>query len=189
MDRDTELMMRFRDGDKEAFRVLFQNNHRRLYQFCWRFLGNAQEAEDAVQETFIRVYSAGASYRPRARFTTWLYTIARNLCLNRLTKIQRENKDPDQEHGPQAPLIERLPSEAHGPEQQLEEKELSRVVERAVHNLPDTLRMAVILRRYQELSYEDIAEILECSVTAVKLRLHRAKALLTAELAVYMGND
>ncbi len=183
MDPDTQHMIAFQKGDKDAFQILFQHNHCRLFQFCFRLLGNGPEAEDAVQEVFLRVYHAAASYEPRARFSTWLYTIARNLCLNRINKIKRENLNPDWNRSGKASLLERIPSAASGPDHQYEQDELSREVAKAVHNLPDTLRMAVILRRYQELSYEEIAEILECTVTAVKLRLHRAKALLAQELA------
>ena len=187
LDPDTRLMVRFRKGDKDAFKALFEKYNRPVFQFCFRFLGNSHDAEDITQDTFIQVFQAAPQYEPRSKFSTWLYTIAKNLCLNRLRAGRRETPDntcatQDEES---SRLKDKLNSGNPGPDRQLEQKELSKIVQEAVQALPESIRLPLILRRYQDLSYNEIAAIMEISVTAVKLRLHRAKSMLASKLSSY----
>jgi RNA polymerase sigma-70 factor (ECF subfamily) len=191
MDPDTQRMLRFQKGERAAFEMLFEKYHRPILNFCFRFLGNTHDAEDTAQDTFIQVYQAAPRYQPLTKFSTWLYTIAKNLCLNKLRKGQNPGLE---EINPPMDDLDRDPAEAivsdyPGPDQELEQKELSEIVQKAVLDLPLSMRLPLILRRYQELSYEEIAQILGCSVTAVKLRLHRAKGILAQRLGPYIKPD
>lgn len=181
IDPDAERMVRFQQGDRAAFEVLFEKYHPPLLRFAYRFLINQADAEEVVQETFLQVYQAAPNYQPLARFSTWLYTIAKNRCLNRLRAGGDESFGEDL--FPEG--IEIIPSGDPPPDRELERREISHLVQRAIGELPPSLRLPLILRRYEELSYEEIAEIAGCTVTAVKLRLHRAKLLLAKELAPY----
>jgi RNA polymerase sigma-70 factor, ECF subfamily len=188
MDPDAKLMVRFRDGDRAAFEALFEKYHLQMINFCFRFLGNRDDAEELAQETFLNAYQAAPGYRPLTKFSTWLYTIAKNLCLNRLRKENparfgrisffRKEETVEEEAA-------MLPDEGPTPEREVADKELAEIVRRTVRELPAPLRLAVILHRYHELSYDEIAKIAGCSVTAVKLRLHRAKRILAAKLGPY----
>ena len=181
-------MVKFRKGERAAFEALFEKYNRPVFHFCFRFLGNSHDAEDIAQDTFIQLYKAASQYEPRSKFSTWLYTIAKNLCLNRLRLGIRETCDnPNATEDEESyRLKDKIDSSDPGPHQQMEQKELSSAVQKAVLALPESLRLPLILRRYQELSYNEIAEVMEISVTAVKLRLHRAKPLLAQKLAPYL---
>ncbi len=191
MDPDAQRMLQFQNGDRAAFEDLFEKYHRPILNFCFRFLGNSHEAEDITQDTFIQAYLAAFRYQPLTKFSTWLYTIAKNLCLNRLREgrmeVSLQFSDPMNEE--ESLLEEQIESHHPSPDQQLEEKELAEIVQEAIRSLPATLRLPLILQRYQELSYEEIAQVMGCSVTAVKLRLHRAKGLLAQRLAPYLERE
>lgn len=190
MDPDARLMVQFRKGKRAAFEALFDKYNRPVFHFCFRFLGNSHDAEEIAQDTFIQVFQAAPQYEPRSKFSTWLYTIAKNRCLNKLRAGQRETPDNSSatEDEDSSGLKDKLRSNNLGPDRQLEQKELSNAVQEAVRSLPESIRLPLILRRYQDLSYNEIAEIMEISVTAVKLRLHRAKPLLAQKLAPYAGS-
>lgn len=181
-------MLRVRDGDRAAFEVLIEKYRQPLLNVIARTIGRQADAEDLAQDVFVRVYRAAPRYEPTAKFSTWLYTIARRICLNhvRAQSLRRwfswtsEHDDPDD--APNDPPDPRAPD----PAQDLERRELQRIVAQAVAALPERLRFAVVLRRYEELSYEEIAEILGCTVTAAKLRVHRANALLADRLGPYV---
>lgn len=191
MDPDAQRMLQFQKGERAAFETLFEKYHRPVLNFCFRFLGNAHDAEDIAQDTFLQVYQAAPRYQPLTKFSTWLYTIAKNLCLNRLREGRQEASESlnpfteDEEES--LSLEEKIPAEAPGPDEELEEKKISEIVQGAIRDLPASIRLPLILSRYQELSYEEIAQILGCSVTAVKLRLHRAKRVLAKKLAPYLN--
>ncbi|MEW6684154.1 MAG: sigma-70 family RNA polymerase sigma factor [Nitrospirota bacterium] len=187
-DPDVVLMLRVRDGDRAAFDVLIDKYRRPLLNVIARTIGRDADAEDLAQDVFVRVYRAATRYEPNAKFSTWLYTIARRVCLNhaRAQALRRwlpfAGDDADAQDSAPDPPDTRFPD----PAADLERRELQRVVARAVAALPERLRFAVILRRYEELSYDEIADILGCSVTAAKLRVHRANALLADRLAPYV---
>lgn len=167
-----------RKGDEKAFELLVARHQRSVYNLALRFLRDSDEAEDLTQDVFIRIYKAAATYTPEARFTTWLYTIVRNLCFNVLrSRRQAVIISVDDEALPELPAVNDDPVERIT-RQQVQEKVMD-----ALGKLPDNMRLAVILGKYHGLSYDEIATIMGCSVTAIKLRVHRAKAILAQELS------
>ncbi|MBI3359044.1 MAG: sigma-70 family RNA polymerase sigma factor [Nitrospirae bacterium] len=187
MKNDIDLMLQFKGGDKTAFEQLFDKYHRPLINFCYRLLDNLADAEEIAQETFFQVHRAAPQYQPLAKFSTWLYTIAKNLCLNRIRDRYKERFDDMQsEESEDNVLEETVPAETPSPEAEFTEQELSAIIKQAISKLPPSIRIPFILNRYQELSYDEIANILELSVTAVTLRIHRAKQILTRKLEPYI---
>jgi RNA polymerase sigma-70 factor (ECF subfamily) len=176
-DTDVVLMAGVKKGNTKAFELLLSRHQRSVYNLAYRFLNDSSDAEDITQEVFIRVYKASKTYTPEAKFTTWLYTIVKNLCFNALRKNRNASiVSIDDERIPEIPANLDDPSELFSREQ------IREMVIKAVNSLPDNLRMAVILQKFYGLSYEEISQILDCSINAVKLRVHRAKALLSREL-------
>jgi RNA polymerase sigma-70 factor (ECF subfamily) len=189
-DPDVALMLRVRDGDRAAFDLLIERYRKPLLIVIARTIGRDADAEDLAQDVFVRVYRSAPRYQPTAKFSTWLYTIARRVCLNhaRAQTFRRWFSlagDDDQDDPPNDPPDPRTPD----PLIDMERRELRRVVAQAVASLPERLRFAVVLRRYEELSYEEIAQILGCSVTAAKLRVHRANAILADRLTPYLKDS
>ncbi len=165
-------------GDAKAFELLVARHQHAVYNLALRFLHDPDEAEDIAQDTFIRIYKAAATYTPDAKFTTWLYTIVRNLCFNVLrTRRQAVIVSVDDESLPE------LPAKNEDPVERISREKVSERVMHAVKKLPANMRLAVILSKYHGISYEEIAGIMGCSVTAIKLRVHRAKSILAKELA------
>lgn len=180
---DADLMLQFKGGDQAAFEQLFDTYHRPIINFCFRLLGNLSDAEEVAQETFLQVYRGAENYQPLAKFSTWLYTIAKNLSLNRIRDRHSERfYDIESDDSEGNNLEETIPANTPTPEAECSEKELSKIIEQAVSKLPPSIRIPFVLNRYQEQSYEAIAQILEISVTAVTLRMHRAMRLLTKQL-------
>ena len=180
---DIKLMDRVRKGDDSAFEELVSRHYRSVYNLVYRFLLDMADAEDVTQEVFLRVFRASKTYTAKAKFSTWLYTITKNLCFNELRK-KRSVKifSIDEE------VLPEIPSAADDPAFEVEKKEIrSRVLE-AVKALPENLRIAVLLLKYHGLSYEEVAEILGCTVNAVKLRIHRAKAFLAKSIG-YLSEE
>jgi RNA polymerase sigma-70 factor (ECF subfamily) len=180
-------MLRVRDGDRAAFDLLMERYRKPLVNVIARTIGRDADAEDLAQDVFVRVYRSAPRYEPTAKFSTWLYTIARRVCLNhaRAQTFRRWfslGGDDDQDDPPHDPPDPRAPD----PMIDMERRELKQVVAQAVASLPERLRFAVVLRRYEELSYDEIAQILGCSVTAAKLRVHRANAILADRLSPYL---
>ena len=186
-DPHAQLMLRFKGGDEAAFIELVNAYKQRVFAFAFRFLGNAEDAEDAAQEVFVKIYNAKDKYAPQAKFSTWVFTITRNTCLNLLDKrkkkglfVSLEERTVPDEDGPglQVADTKDLP-----PAELLINKELAAAVKAALNALPENQRTAVLLCRYDDLSYEAIAEVMDCSVKAVKSLLHRAKVNLKEKLA------
>ena len=186
-DRDLRLMMRIRDGDEGAFSELVEIHQHRVVGTCARMLGDDVEAEDVAQQVFVRVWKNAARWEPTAKFTTWLYTILRNLVFN---ECRRRARHParsldaalEDEERPQQFEDDTVKS----PDAVLLDTEMQTAIARAIEELPETQRMAVILRRYQDVSYEEIAEVLELTVPAVKSVLFRARTELREKLKRYL---
>jgi len=177
-EADISLMGLIRKGDAKAFELLVARHQRAVYNLALRFLGDSDEAEDVAQEVFIRIYKAAATYTPDAKFTTYLYTIVRNLCFNVLrSRRQAVIISVDDEALPE------LPAKNEDPVERITREYVGEKVRQAVAKLPENMRLAVILSKYHGLSYDEVAVIMGCSVTAVKLRVHRAKAILAKELS------
>ncbi len=159
-----------RAGDKQAFSQLVQAYQRPVFNLTYRMLGNAEEAEDAAQEAFLRAYSKLHQYQPERKFSTWLFSIANNHCIDRLRKRRKTFVSIDDN-----PVLQNLESELPQPEPLLMRRELSLHVQKLLDELPPDYRTPLILRYWEEYSYEEIAETMEISVSAVKSRLFRAR--------------
>jgi RNA polymerase sigma-70 factor (ECF subfamily) len=184
---DIRLMGLVSAGDDRAFEDLVERHQRLVVGTVGRMLGTNSDAEDIAQQVFVRVWKNAKRYEPRAKFTTWLLKITRNLVFNELRRRSRHPAVPLQlEAGEEErPLRD---EHAIAPDASLLDQELQRAVDAAIANLPETQRMAVILRRYEELSYEEIAEALEQSVSAVKSLLFRARTELRESLKRYLSS-
>jgi RNA polymerase sigma-70 factor (ECF subfamily) len=183
---DVRLMGLIGRGDTVAFERLIERHQALVAGTAARMLGSNSEVEDIAQQVFIRVWKSASRYQPRAKFTTWLLKITRNLVFNELRRTKRRAQMPLQPE-PGAEEIT-LPDEGTpAPDASLLETELQQAIENVITQLPETQRMALVLRRYEELSYDDIAEVLDLSVPAVKSLLFRARTELRARLSKYLN--
>ena len=184
-ESDEVLISRFRQGDERSFDILFDRYKGRIYTFIVRFVKDHKIAEDIVQETFIRVFRKARHFRRQAKFSTWLYTIAANLCKDELKKRKRrENVSLDapaghhRQDGQVWSRIQVIPDSSEGPRAQAEKRELSRVVLLALEELPHGARLVIELHVMQGLRYREVAEILGCPLGTVQSRMHNAVQLL-----------
>ena len=183
---DIRLMERVGAGEEGAFEQLVERHQRLVIGTVGRMLGSGSDAEDIAQQVFVRVWKNAKRYEPRAKFTTWLLKITRNMVFNELRRRSRHPQVPLQSESDEEerPLKD---EQAVTPDASLLEHELQQAVDAAIANLPETQRMAVVLRRYEELSYEEIAEALDQSVSAVKSLLFRARTELRESLKRYLN--
>jgi RNA polymerase sigma-70 factor (ECF subfamily) len=187
MRSDAELMALYCRGSRDAFEELFARHHRKVINFCYRMIGDQARAEEAAQEVFLRIARAASTYQPTARFTTWMYTIARRTTLNFL----RDEK----EIGEKLPIhpVEEKGNWTEGlpipgprdldPEQIAWEAQLRERFVEALQILPEANRSAFVLNRGEGLSYEEVATVLGVTVQAVKSRIFRAREMLLSELS------
>ena len=173
VDEDVRLMLSFQQGDVHDFERLMERHYKSVFNLANRFLSDRSAAEDVAQNVFLQIFRSAAGYRPTASFTTWLYTITRNACYS---EIRRRGRRPGSLSG------EAAGSPHAEARDDLEQAELQAAVRRAIAALPENQRMAVILRRYHELSYDQIATAMNTSVGAVKALLHRAREALKEKL-------
>jgi RNA polymerase sigma-70 factor (ECF subfamily) len=173
------------EGDTAAFEELVERHQSLVIGTVARMLGNNSEVEDIAQQVFIRVWKSASRYVARAKFTTWLLKITRNLVFNELRRTKRHAQVPIQIE-PGAEEIPLRDESARAPDVSLLEAELQQAIEEAITQLPESQRMALVLRRYQEMSYEEIAEVLDLSVPAVKSVLFRARTELRERLRGYL---
>lgn len=185
---DVRLMEQVKKGDTAAFQELIERRQALVLGTVARMLGSNSEVEDIAQQVFVRVWKSAPRYVASAKFTTWLLKITRNLVFNEMRRRERHRAIPLQSDPESAPL--QLPDERTAtPEAALLERELRGAIEDAIQALPETQRMAVILRRYEELSYEDIADVLDQTVPAVKSLLFRARSQLRERLHHYLEGE
>ena len=169
---EDRLAVRCRSGDAAAFDELVSRYQLRLFRFAFRLLGDRSEAEDAVQETFLRVYRALSSYRPDGFFSSWIYRITLNECRRRI----RGRK-------PNLPLeFALLPDNLPDPQSAVMTNERHRELRAAVDSLPEHYRLVMVLFYFEEMSVEEVSRTLSVSVSAVKVRLHRGRDRLAARL-------
>jgi RNA polymerase sigma-70 factor (ECF subfamily) len=174
------------EGDTSAFEQLIERHQALVAGTVARMLGSNSDVEDIAQQDFIRVWKSARRYVPRAKFTTWLLKITRNLVFNELRRSKRHAHVPLQSE----PGAEEIPLKDEtnpAPDASLLETELQRAIEEAIIQLPESQRMALVLRRYEQLSYEQIAEVLDLSVPAVKSVLFRARTELRTRLSKYLA--
>ena len=183
---DVRLMRLVAGGDTSAFEKVIERHQALVAGTAARMLGSNSDVEDIAQQVFIRVWKSARRYVPRAKFTTWLLKITRNLVFNELRRAKRRAHVPLQSE----PGAEEIPLKDEtnpAPDASLLEAELQRAIEEAIMQLPESQRMALVLRRYEQLSYEQIAEVLDLSVPAVKSVLFRARTELRTRLNKYLG--
>ncbi len=182
---DHALMKRIGAGDHDAFRELVERHQNVVIGTVAKMLGNSSDAEDIAQQVFLRIWRHAKRYRPDAKFTTYLFTITRNLVFNetrrrgRKKEVSADEREENSHH-----LIEASPDRQ--PDAEVLQAELQRAVDAAIASLPETQRMAVVLRRYDQLPYEEIATVLGLSLPAVKSLLFRARAGLREALSGYL---
>lgn len=189
MDPDAALMLRVKHGDLQAFEELVQKYKQPLVNVIYRMLRDLDEAEDLAQNVFVRVYQSAARYEVSAKFSTWIFTIARHLCLN---EIRRRGRHPAQsldaaqsEDENQAPP-QHPDLHAVSPPEAFLNRELEQKVQDALAGLPEKQRLAIALCQENELSYEEIAKVLGCSLSATKSLIHRGRETLKEKLKPYL---
>ena len=183
LDFDAELMLRVKDGDGASFAILLEKHRLPVIHFLYRMVQNEAVAEELAQEVFLRVYRSRGSYEATAKFTTWLFRIATHLALNALRdgKHQRleEHLDDDSAETPARQLSDQRPTV----EQRMLHQARMAEIRRAVATLPEKQRAAVLMHKYEEMEYAQIAKVLNCSESAIKSLLFRAYETLRARLA------
>jgi RNA polymerase sigma-70 factor (ECF subfamily) len=186
-DPDAALMLAFQRGDQAAFRVLYERHARAMVGYCHRFVKDAARAEELAQDVFVRLYRAAHRYAPSARFKTFLYRVATNTCLNELRRGEYGAREaaPGADGGDGAPDLDALPSRAASPHEEVEAERLAAAVVGLLGRLPEKQRAAFVLCRFEGMSYDEIAETLETSVSAVKSLVHRATVAAAAALAPF----
>ena len=184
---DTSLVEKIKSGDQAAFNDLVKQHQDFVLNVCFRFLGNREDAQDATQEVFIKVYFAMQQYAPNAKISTWIYRIAVNYCLNYKRSQKRKKQffsfstlQKEKEN------VEMVADTNNDPEQNLHDAEKQKLVQQALAKLNDEQRTAIILHRYQGQSYKEIAEIMQTTTSSVESRIFRAKQQLAKYLKEYM---
>ena len=186
-------MLRVRADAPGAFEELVETYQHRLVGIMHHLVGNAEEAEDLAQEVFLRVYRSRHKYRARSKFSTWLFTIANNLAMNCLRSRQRRPVVPlpGRDSGPLGPRpAEQLVQDKAGPPgQRLQQQELAAIVQTALEGLNERQRMAVVLNKFEDMNYAEIAEVMGLTTKAVKSLLNRARNNLRVALQEYIYMD
>jgi RNA polymerase sigma-70 factor, ECF subfamily len=189
-DADAMLMLRVKRGDRVAFEELVDKYKQPVMNLVFRTVRDLTEAEDLTQHVFLQVFKSAHRYEVSAKFSTWLFTIARNLCLNELRRRSRhpaESLDqtmPDQEDHPSRQLPDH---KTFSPPEALLHGELEDKIDQALAELPEKQRTAILLCRQEELSYEDIAKVIGCSLSATKSLIHRGRETLKQKLKPYLA--
>jgi RNA polymerase sigma-70 factor (ECF subfamily) len=192
-DPDVRLMLQVRDDQAGAFEEMVGRYQHRLVAVMHHLVGNAEEAEDLAQEVFLRVYRSRKKYHPRSKFSTWLFTIANNLALNSLRARQRRPVVNFVVHdsgplGPR-PAEQMVHDPGTGPVQRVQKDELAAQVRQALETLNERQRMAVVLNKFEDMNYAEIAEVMGLTTKGVKSLLSRARMNLRAALLGYVCMD
>ena len=182
MASDIELMLKAKSGDDGAFSELMRRHYKAVVNYIYRYTNIKENSEDLAQEVFLRIYRSRTSYRPEAKFTTWLYKIATNVSL---THVKKKNVDLS---------LDQIEDDRGGigdPDNDIADdhiyrKEMKEVIFQAMESLPERERVSIMLCKYEGLSYEETAEVLECTVGAVKAYVHRGRMKLIDKLKPYL---
>ena len=177
MEHERLWVQQAQAGDQTAFAQLVAAYQGPVYNLAYRMLGNPVDAEDAAQETFLRAYDRLATYEPDRKFSSWILSIASHYCIDQLRRRRVPYDSLDD-----MPPGRELPSEADAPEDVALAREQERALQQALALLPPAYRLPVILRYWNELSYEEIAEATQTTVSAIKSRLHRARLMLAEHM-------
>jgi len=189
---DAQLVDRSKKGDMEAFKMLIKRHEKGVYNLAYRMLKNVEDAKDAAQEIFLKVFTSLNRFRGESSFATWLYRIATNDCINKLKRpkflsLEELRREYENEKKPIEPsqLIDTSPL----PEELAEQREIQQLVHKAMDELPDNYRLVITLRHLQGLAYNEIAEALDLPVGTVKTYLFRAKKTLRAKLQRFVEGE
>ena len=190
-ESDEQLMLNAGQGDRNAFDELVRRYSSRMVNVAYQVLGDRELAEDVAQETFLRAYKSAARYRQISKFSTWLYTIALNLCRNELRrrKFKTYSLEGMAERDEESKVRVDIPDEKTQPDLDLERKEAGTLVRQAVEKLPEKFKTPLVLRDIQELTYEEISEILDLPEGTVKSRINRGRLRVKEILKPYYGSE
>ncbi len=183
---DEDLCQRVAKGDESAFELLVERHEKRAWRLAWSIVKDSDEARDLSQEAFIRLYQAAASFDARGRFSTWFYRIVVNLCLDyhrkhrgwRKLLLWTNPRGAGSKDEPEGPDVSQIPSPQPGPEEEVRTKQAMGLLWRAVDDLPNRQRTALLLSIQEGLSSAEIAQVLKCSETTARVHLHRALSRL-----------
>jgi len=190
-DPDNQLMQKAGSGNRAAFKELVKKHQGTVTGIIYRYTGNHNEAEDLAQDIFLKIYKAASSYLPRAQFKTWLYKVVANHCLNFFRSQKRKaiitslDQPLSEDYNPH---IQRTDEQKKQPEIILQQQELQIALKRALSELPERQRMAIILHRFEGLSYKEVATILGASLSAVESLIFRAMNNLKEKLSPYKSD-
>lgn len=188
-DPDAALMLRVKQGDMIAFAELVEKYKRPVMNMVYRMIRDLTEAEDIAQTVFVQVHKSADRYKVASKFSTWIFTITHNLCLNEIRRRSRHPTD-SMDVSPSEP--EERPAQQYEDtknplaSEAILQSELAQKIDEAIAALPENQRMALVLCRQDELSYEEIAEILNCSISATKSLIHRGRETLKEKLKPYL---
>jgi RNA polymerase sigma-70 factor (ECF subfamily) len=189
---ERSLLRRLRNRDERAFRELIEAERDRVYNICYRMLGNRHESEDVAQEVFITVFKQIETFREEAKFSTWLYRVAVNHCKNRIKYLARRHDRDREEIDDQSSGTNGTPIGApvpRAPDRALEGAQMEKLMQDAIAALDEDQRIVVVLRDVEDLSIEEICEITGLADGTVKSRLHRARLVLRKKLARHVGEQ
>ena len=189
-DSDVQRMLRVRAGDADAFRELFEKYSRAIVNFAYHFVGNRQRAEEIAQDVFLQIYRAAVRYEPTAKFTTWLYRIATNACLNEVRRPEhrhpkRSLEYPQDDEHKRAEIAFPDHTAVTG-DSALAGRELEAKIHAVLEDLPPNQRAALLMSRVDGMSYQEVADALETTESAVKSLVFRATATMRKELADFL---
>jgi RNA polymerase sigma-70 factor (ECF subfamily) len=182
-------MLRVKEGDIKAFEQLVELHQGIMIGAAARMLGNLDDAHDIAQQVFIRVWKSAPRYEPSAKFTTWLFTIMRNLVFNETRRRTRRKEVPLENENDDDPPRQYADLTTAGPDHLTQQDELEKALDQAIAALPEKQRLAVVLRRHEDMPYEQICEILKMSLPAVKSLLFRARTELRKHLSSHLGDE
>ena len=176
--QDAKLAQKVQKGDREAFGELVERFQTRIFSFCYQFFRNRDVATEMAQETFLRAFRYIKKYDPKRKFSTWLYSIAKNICIDEKRKMDRSQTVPIDEINPGSIQSDQQSQHLKDPAQISQHLEDKLLLEEAITRLPEKYRTAIILYYFQELPYQEIADVLGLSLNLVKVRIFRAKKQL-----------
>lgn len=185
-EEDLALMARIAGGDERAFALLVEKHQGAVIGTVAKMTNFSPDSEDIAQQVFLRIWKSAKRYKPTAKFTTFLFTITKNLVFNETRKRSRRKESSLEEQEEDWHQRVAVDDNIAQPDQKLEQAEMKKAIDRAIATLPEKQKMAVILRRYEQLSYEEIAEVLGLSVSGVKSQLFRARGTLRELLEKFL---
>lgn len=188
-DSDEALVALARDGDFSAFEKLFERHRNLVYRFVYQMSNRRDDAEDLTQEVFVRAYQNLARYRDEAKFTTWLLRIATNLATDRSRMHQRRTTLETQESGSQGALAWMTVGNVDDPVENLESDRRIETLRKAIAALPDHHRNVIVMRDIEEMEYQDMADILGCTIGGAKLRVLRARRALRDRMTALLSEE